>query len=275
MFFSSDSKLNSSLVSSLAVILCLLALAGLQVPQLNKLINKSKNASIEELKRDVEAENIRLNLMQKLPSFGYSNLMADGVLLSFLQYFGDDEARDRTGYELSPKYFEIILERDPHFIESYIFMSNTLSLYAGLPEKSISLMDKGLKSLSPQAQPRSYYVWRYRAVDQLLFLGDGKAAQRSFEMAAEWASIQSDRESQNIASASRRTAEFLAKNPDITPAQEGTWATVLVGALNRDDERTVKRVISRIEALGGKVTITPERAVKVKLPERKPNQPST
>lgn len=275
MFFSSDSKLNSSLVSSLAVILCLLALAGLQVPQLNKLINKSKNASIEELKRDVEAENIRLNLMQKLPSFGYSNLMADGVLLSFLQYFGDDEARDRTGYELSPKYFEIILERDPHFIESYIFMSNTLSLYAGLPEKSISLMDKGLKSLSPQAQPRSYYVWRYRAVDQLLFLGDGKAAQRSFEMAAEWASIQSDRESQNIASSSRRTAEFLAKNPDITPAQEGTWATVLVGALNRDDQRTVKRVINRIEANGGKVTITPERAVKVKLPERQSNQPPT
>lgn len=275
MFFYSDSKLSSSLVCSLAVILCLLALAGLQVPQLNKLINKSKNASIEELKRDVEAENIRLNLMQKVPSFGYNNLMADGVLLSFLQYFGDDEARDRTGYELSPKYFEIILDRDPHFIESYIFMSNTLSLYAGLPEKSISLMDKGLKSLSPQAQPRSYYVWRYRAVDQLLFLGDGKAAQRSFEMAAEWASIQSDRESQNIASASRRTAEFLAKNPDITPAQEGTWATVLVGALNRDDQRTVKRVINRIEALGGKVTITPERSVKVKLPDRKPNQPPT
>ncbi|MFB2898126.1 hypothetical protein ACE1CI_34860 [Aerosakkonemataceae cyanobacterium BLCC-F50] len=270
MFSVSRMKFAPSLVTSLVAVLCLLALIGLQLPQLNQLITKSKTAPIEELRREVAAEKLRLELIQKIPSLGFSNLIADWVLLSFIQYFGDDVARDRTGYELSPDYFEIIVDRDPHFLQSYLLLSTSVSLFAGEPEKTISLMEKGLKSLTPQ-QLGAYYVWRYKGIDELLFLGDSKRAQKSFAKAAEWASEHSDEESQNIASISRRTAEFLAGDPDLTSAQEAAWAMVLVNALNANDERTRKQVIDRIERQGGKVIISPKGAISVKLPKSKLN----
>lgn len=265
MFTVSRFKFTSSLVTALVAMVCLLALVGLQVPQWNQLISKSKTAPIEELRREVAAEKLRLELIQKIPSLGFSNLIADWVLLSFIQYFGDDVARDRTGYELSPEYFEVIVDRDPHFLQSYLLLSTSVSLFAGEPEKTIFLMEKGLKSLTPQ-QLGAYYVWRYKGIDELLFLGDSKRAQKSFTMAAKWASEHSDEESQNIASISRRTAEFLADDPDITLAQEGAWAMVLVNALNTNDERTRKQVVDRIERQGGKVIISPKGAISVKLP---------
>ncbi|MFB2935481.1 hypothetical protein ACE1B6_09390 [Aerosakkonemataceae cyanobacterium BLCC-F154] len=270
MFTKSSSGFNSIVGYSLVILLSMFAIIGLQLPQLNKIINRSKTASIEELKREVTAEKARLDLMQKIPSLGFSNLIADWTLLSFLQYFGDDVARDRTGFELSPNYFEIIVDRDPHFLKSYLFLSTSVSLFGGEPEKAIALMAKGLKSITPE-QPGAYYVWRYKGTDELLFLGDTKKAERSFAKAAEWASEFSDPESQNIATISRKTAEFLADDPDITTAQEGAWAMVLVNSLNTGDERTRKRIIERIEAQGGKVIISPEGAVSVKLPKSNSN----
>ncbi|MBE9224313.1 hypothetical protein IQ264_02350 [Phormidium sp. LEGE 05292] len=262
------SKLRGSLATIIVAVLCLLALIGLQVPQLNQILTKSKTASLPELKKEVTAEKVRLELIQKIPGLGFSNLIADWTLLSFLQYFGDDAARDRTGYELSPEYFKIIVDRDPHFRKSYLFLSTSISLFAGEPEKAIALMEQGLKSLTPE-QPEAYYVWRYKGTDELLFLGNAQKAKISFAKAAEWASEFSDPESQNIASISRRTAEFLADDPDLRLAQEAAWAMVLVNALNANDERTRKRVTERIEAQGGKVIISPKGAVIVQLP--KPN----
>lgn len=266
MSSTSPSKLRSSLATIIVAVLCLLALIGLQVPQLNQILTKSKTASLPELKREVAAEKVRLDLIQKIPALGFNNLIADWTLLSFLQYFGDDAARDRTGYELSPEYFKIIVDRDPYFIKSYLFLSTSVSLFAGEPEKGIALMEQGLKSLTAE-QPGSYYVWRYKGTDELLFLGDTKKAEKSFAKAAEWASEFSDIESQNIADISRKTAEFLADDPDLTLAQEAAWAMVLINALNANDDRTRKRVTERIEAQGGKVIISPKGAVSIKLPK--------
>jgi hypothetical protein len=262
-------QLNQSIVSSLVALLCLLGIGGLQVPRLNKLITRGQTASIEEFKREVEAERLRLNLIQKFPSFGFDNLIANWVYLGFLQYFGDELARGQTGYELSPAYFEIIVDRDPRFLGSYISLTASLSLYAGKPEESVALMAKGLKSMSPKIPPQSYYVWRYKAIDELLFLADIKSAQRSFAMAGQWASVYPDADSQNLAAISRATAQFLAGNPDkerIRDAQAAIWASVIVNALQANDRRTRDQVIRQIEARGGKVTIAPEGGVSVKLP---------
>jgi hypothetical protein len=125
-------------------------------------------------------------------------------------------------------------------------------------------MEKGLKSLSPQGPPQSYYVWRYKATDELLFLGDAQAARKSYEKAAEWASVHSDEESKNIARISRQTAGFLARNPVSKRAQVSAWAMVLN---NATDDRTRELAISRIAALGGEVSFTPQGAVKLRLPQ--------
>ncbi|MEQ8752022.1 MAG: hypothetical protein RID09_00705 [Coleofasciculus sp. G1-WW12-02] len=263
MLTQSSQPLRQSLIPSLIAILCIIAIGGLQIPQLNQLQGRGKTPSPTELQRQIEAEKVRLNLLQKVPTFGFDNLLADWVFLNFLQYFGDDEARDVTGYQLSPEYFEVILARDPRFLEAYFFLSGSTSLYAGMPDRSVELMEEGLQQLSPQVPPKSYYIWRYKAIDELLFLGDAQAARQSFEKAAEWASTYQDEESQYVASISRQTAQFLARNPLSKSAQVSAWSMVLQNAL---DDGTRQRAINQIEALGGKVVTTPEGAVKIQLP---------
>ncbi|MEW5859223.1 MAG: hypothetical protein AB1861_17865 [Cyanobacteriota bacterium] len=238
----------------------------MQLPQLNKISTKAKTASLEELKKEVDAEKVRLKLLQKVPAFGLDNLFADWVFLGFAQYFGDDEVRKVTGYTLSPDYFEIIVNRDPRFRKAYLFLSASSSLYAAMPERSVALMEKGLKSLTPQVPPKSYFIWRYKGMDELLFLGNAQAARQSFEKAAEWAKVYSDPESKSVAAISRQTSEFLVRNPNSRKAQVSGWMLVLTNPVI--DDRTRKIAISRIEALGAKVIITPEGGVQVKLPEK-------
>ncbi|MBD1838944.1 hypothetical protein H6F78_23380 [Coleofasciculus sp. FACHB-64] len=258
-------NLSRSIVTFCVTLACVLAIGVLQVSQLNRLRIGAKTTSQQNLNREVDTERLRLNLLQKTPSFGFYNIFADWVMLGFLSYFGDDTAREETGYNLSPEYFEIIVDRDPRFLQAYLVLSTSISMYAGMPEKSVALMQKGLHSLSPKALPRSYYVWRYKGTDELLFLGDAQAARKSFEKAAEWASVYEDPESKNVAAISRQTAQFLARNPNSKSAQVGAWTMILQNAV---DDRTRKIAISRIEVLGGKVIITPEGGVQVQLPEQ-------
>ncbi|MEQ8975850.1 MAG: hypothetical protein RIE73_36385 [Coleofasciculus sp. C1-SOL-03] len=265
MLTQSSQSLRQSLFPSLIALLCIIVVGGLQIPQLNQLQGKGETPSPTELQRQIEAEKVRLNLLQKVPTFGFDNLLADWVFLNFLQYFGDDQARDVTGYQLSPDYFEVILTRDPRFLDAYFFLSGSTSLYAGMPDRSVELMEEGLQQLSPQVPRKSYYIWRYKAIDELLFLGDAQAARQSFEKAAEWASTYEDEESQYVASISRQTAQFLERNPSSKSAQVSAWSMVLQNAM---DDRTRQRAINQIEALGGKVVTTPEGAVKIQLPQR-------
>lgn len=240
------------------IIIFILAVGALQVAQLNRLTKRAKTASPEALQKAVDSEKLRLNLLQKAPSLGFNNLVANWTFLKFLQYFGDDEARAVTGYNLSPEYFKIIVDRDPRFLGTYISLSTSISLYAAMPEKSVALMKKGLQSMSPQTPPKSYYIWRYKAIDELLFLGDPQAAKQSFEKAAQWASTYSDQESKNIATISRRTAEFIVRNPNSKLAQTSAWIMVLS---NTKDPYARKIAISRLEALGAKVFLTPQGTI--------------
>ena len=257
-------NISQSAWASVVAILGILVIGWLQIPQLNQLKNQANQSSPEFFQKEVDSEKLRLNLLEKTPVFGFDNLLADWVFLDFLEYFGDEPARQVTGYQLSPEYFEVILDHDPRFLQAYLFLSTSSSLYAALPEKSVALMEKGLKSLSPQVPAKSYYIWRYKGIDELLFLGNAQAAKQSFEKAAEWASTYSDEESRQVASLSSQTAEFLAKNPDSKQAQVSAWTMVLNNAL---DDRTRAMAISRIEGLGGEVIITPEGAVQIKLPQ--------
>lgn len=254
---------NQSILTSLVVLLCIVAIGVLQVPQLNYLRNRGKTASTEAFQKEVNSERLHLNLLQKMPAFGFDNLLADWMFLNFLEYFGDDDARAVTGYSLSPDYFDIIVDRDPRFLGAYIGLSTSISLYAARPEKSVILMDKGLKAMSPTIPLKSYYVWRQKGIDELLFLGNAQAARQSFENAAEWASVYSDAESQTVAELSRKTAEFLTRNPNSKSAQVAAWVMVLN---NATDDRTRKLAINKIEKLGGKVTITPQGKLMIQAP---------
>ncbi|HIK56213.1 MAG TPA: hypothetical protein IGS37_13755 [Synechococcales cyanobacterium M55_K2018_004] len=239
------------------------AIAFLQLPQLERLKTRGDTLTETEVQRDVAAEWARLAILQQMPSLGYDNLIASTTFLNFLQYFGDIPAREKSDYSLSPEYFEVILRRDPFFREAYTFLSTSTALYAGMPERSIALTSEGLSHLTPTVPVGSFFVWRNKAIDQLLFLGDAAGAQQSFETAADWAIASGLPNSQNAAAVSRQTAQFLAKNPDSKAAQAAAWAMVLT---NAPDDRTRRTAIEKIEALGGKIVINPDGSFHLQPP---------
>lgn len=252
---------REAFITPLVACLCITGISLIQIPKLQKLLINKQAISVETLEKDLKKASLHLELFQNVPSFGYKNLIADWVYIDFLQFFGDTEARDKTGYSISPEYFKVILDRDPRFLEAYLSLSISSSLYGGMPDQTIALMEKGLKSISPQVPKRSYYVWRYKGTDELLFLGNAQAARTSFLKAAEWASAYTDEESKQVASISDRTAQFLSKNPDSKAARVATWTMVLN---NNIDEKTRKRAIREIEALGAKVIVNPDGTTNIR-----------
>lgn len=254
-----------ALLAPCVVCLCALSLGWIQSPRLQALLKNKQDIPLATLEKDIQAEKLRLNLLKKTPAFGYDNLMANWAYLNFLQYFGDDDIRARTGYSLSPDYFDVIIERDPRFLEVYISLSTSISLYAAMPEHSIALMEKGLKSLKPHLPDKSYYVWRYKGIDELLFLGNAQAAQQSFATAADWASQYNDEESKYVAITSLKTANFLKGNPNSKYAQIATWGMILE---NTVDKVSRQRAISAIERLGGKVITTDKGVNQIVFPPK-------
>ncbi len=236
----------------------------LQTPQLASL--KQRKSLTKAVLGQQEAQlKAQLSIAKTLPTFGFDNLVADWHFIDFIQYFGDTEVRAKAGYGASMEYFEAMLDRDPRFLYAYFYLSSTGSLYAGQPEKSVSLMNSGLKSLSPKVPDRGYYIWRLKAVDELLFLGKVPDARNSMLTAANWARQSPTTEGQNVARLSQNTAAYLARNPNSKQAQFDAWNMVLGAAV---DDFVIKRAIVGIRSTGGKVTISPSGEFKVEAPAK-------
>lgn len=239
--------------------LCTLLIINFQLTKVKKESQSEPNYTEIAL-----TEQMQASLIKKAPSFGYNNLIADWSFLKFLIYFGDEEAREKTGYATVTDYFETIVKNDPRFVKSYFYISPANSLFAGKPERTVELITKGLKSISPQTSPEACFLWMYKAVDQLLFLGDSKAARQSYENAAQWAKSSDSELSKKVAIRARQTAHFLAKNPDSKQAQIGAWTMLLSNATN---DETRKVVINNIKKLGGTIEISPEGLLEVTVPK--------
>jgi tetratricopeptide (TPR) repeat protein len=239
------------------------AIIYLQTPQLASLKQQNKNISRAYLQQQEVNLKTQLTIAKTLPTFGFDNIVADWHFIDFIQYFGDTELRSQAGYGAAMEYFEAMLDRDPRFLYAYFYLSSTASLYAGKPEKSVELMDRGLKSLTPQVPDRGYYIWRLKAVDELLFLGKVPDARQSMLKAADWATQAATPEGENVAKLSRGTAKYLARNPNSKQAQFDAWNMVLGAAV---DDVVVKRAIAGIRSTGGKVTIGSDGKFKIEAP---------
>ncbi|MBD2092448.1 hypothetical protein H6F67_21610 [Microcoleus sp. FACHB-1515] len=245
------------------VVLGVVAIVLLQLPLLRQIQAASETPNPAQIQRDTIIQTARLNLLEKAPTFGFDNLVADWTFLSFLQYFGDQPARLATDYRLSPEFFDVVIDRDPRFLQTYPFLSSSTALFAAQPERSIALMNQGLQSMTPTIPPGSFYVWRNKAIDELLFLGDAQAARQSFLKAAEWARASGLPEAENVARLSEQTAQTLDRNPDSRQAQIGAWVLVLGSA---PDDRTRQTAIDRIQQLGGQIVPQPDGSFSVQLP---------
>jgi tetratricopeptide (TPR) repeat protein len=237
----------------------------LQTPQLTALKQQGKNLSKAALQQEEAKAKAQLSISKQLPTFGFKNLVADWHFINFMQYFGDNEVRQKAGYASAMEYFDAILDRDPRFFDAYFYLSNTGSIYAGQPERSVALMNRGLKSLSPKVPDRSYFIWRLKAVDELLFLGNAPEARNSMQNAANWAKQYDTEEGQNVARLSQNTANYLARNPNSKQAQFDAWNMVLKAAV---DDFAIKRAIVGIQGTGGKVTMSSTGEFKVEAPAK-------
>ena len=204
-----------------------------------------------------------LNIKKKLPNFGFSNLIADWNFLQYIQYSGDEEARQETGYPLVTDYFEIIVDKDPRFVSGILSLSTANSLFAGRPDRTVSLMNQVLNYISPEKFPKGYYVWTYKAVDEILFLGDLKAAKKSYQKAAKWASLQKEPTWEISVTRAKETAQFLASNPDSNEAQIYAWFNILSTA---QDDKTKEHALQQVRALGAEINVTETGELEIKLP---------
>lgn len=248
------------LISPAMATLCAVAIILLQLPKANL---QNRQTDKAEFIRQEASEKLRLSLLKHTPSFGFTNLIGDWAYLNSIQYFGDGVARKQTGYSLCPEYFEIIVDRNPKLVSAYFTIAPATSLFAGRPDRSVALIEQGLQSISPTTAPKAYLLWFYKGVDEMLFLGDYKAARHSYEMAAQWASIFPDESSQTVATRAREIVRFLAKNPNSVQARIGAWATILS---NSQDEATLKLVVNNIRKLGGEIIINSDGSLQIKSP---------
>jgi hypothetical protein len=258
----SQSLWARSWFSSLAIaafsLLSLISIISLQIPRARAITESALDKETYQRQEDIMRFNV--NFLKTMPALGFNNLVSDWVMLRFIQYLGDRNARKETGYSVAPEYLEAIVEQDPRFVRAYLIISPVSSMHAGRPERTVALMNKGLESLSPDIDD-SYFVWLYKGIDELLFLGDTEAAKNSYEMTAEWAKIAGN---EHIAQMATGTAKFLADNPDSRQAQVNAWGMVLSYA---PDDNTRKIAIENIERLGGRVEFTDDNRFRIVNPE--------
>ena len=252
-----DNFLNHVILSILGCF-CLFYVVNLQSSRIKQFSQPSLDS--EAYWKQQELENLNLSFLKEIPSFGFDNLVANWTMLKFLQYFGDGEARKHTGYILSSDYLEVIVKTDPNFATAYLVISPASSMFGGHPDRTVSLLEKGLETLSPDID-RAYLVWLYKGIDEILFIGDLAKAQKSYEKAAEWAEIAGD---QKIAQSASDTAKFLSTNPDIKQAQVGAWLVVWTSA---KDQLTRDFAQRKIEELGGTLEVLPDGRVVAKPPK--------
>ncbi|HEY9771919.1 MAG TPA: hypothetical protein V6C71_26040 [Coleofasciculaceae cyanobacterium] len=255
-----NSKVKKLILNILLSISFISGIIYLQKPQLeakNKLTQEDHN-------RQESKDQTTASLLAKMPGFSYKNLIADWAFLKFLVYFGDGDVRQHTGYAATTDYFKTVVKNDPRFVEAYFMMSPATSAFAGDPQVSTTLIEQGLASITPQSHPDSYILWIYKAIDELLFLGDSKAAKRSYDKGIEWASYYDDDRSKAVAARMKSMSNFLADNPDSVEAQIGSWFQLLT---NAKDDITRQRAVDNIERLGGEIQLTPQ-GVTVTVPEK-------
>lgn len=198
--------------------------------------------------QEAQQEALRLKMLKTIPSFGFDNLIADWTFLKFLQYFGDDEARDVTGYDLSQDYFDIVTQRDPRWADIYLFLSTAISFYQGKPETAVNFIERGTRALavSPQLHSQSWIVWRTKGLDELLLLGDIPDSIRSHEMAADW--VEGTPKGPKLAPMFRATAEFLRRDPDSVPVRFTAWSTVYAQTTDKLVRQRAKQALVKLGA---------------------------
>jgi tetratricopeptide (TPR) repeat protein len=242
---------------------CGLGILGLQQNRLKQIQAQSQSPALAEAQ-----QVLSLQALNRLPKggLGFNNAIADWAFLRFLDYYGDEEARGKTGFGASPAFFDVITARDPRFVDTYLFLSGTLSYQLGQPELAMKYMQRGLDALSPQSHARAYQVPSLMGMDQLLLLGDTAGASQSYAKATEWAKASIDPQERKVAQVFDRVSTYLQRDPDSSSVRFWAWSLIFAQSGTIGDRKTQARARTELLTLGaqeaqdpktGQTTFTP------------------
>ena len=237
---------TSKLLFSLAPFICLAGIVILQGQQYKKSVQKLNTT--DYLAQEREQARV-VDWQRRSPNLGFGNLKADLTYLNFVQYFGDENARKTIGYKLVPDYFEAITDSDPQFTQAYLRLAIANSMYAGDPEKTIALMERGLEAIAPESKDAAL-LWTSIGLDRLLFMGDKKAALKSYKMAEKWTVLAKGDRAKDLEIKDLETALQSTTEIDLKEAQIRAWSSVLVHI--RDNQRRGE-IINKIGELKAEI----------------------
>ncbi len=250
------------IIKYFAIALSACTIYNLQLNLLNRQSNVSNNQFFIQQEKQLDAES---TLHKNMPGFGFDNLIADWNFLKYIQYMGDTEARKITGYSVITNYFETIVKKDPRFVDANLAISTSNSLFAGNPNKTVELLEKSLESINPSISSHPFFLWSYKATDEVLFLGDFEAAKSSYRTAAEWSKLSNLEGKEAIANRFLETISFLETEPDSISVQISAWTLVLS---NNSDQKIKDYALQKIEELGGIITRKPNGIVEIRPPKK-------
>lgn len=243
MSFSTIEKFKNIFATTLPFI----CLAGIVILQGQEYKKSVKVLSREDYLSQEQEQARFIEFQQQTFSLGFDNLSADLSYLNFVQYFGDRAARETIGYQLVPDYFEVINKTDPRFTHAHLTLSIANSMYAGDPDKTISLMTKALDKVDPESKDAAL-LWTSKGLDELLFFGDKNAAIKSYKTAAKWANIEQVSRPdgltiKDLEQALENTTEIKLKETQIR-----AWSSVLVYIKDHQRSREILDIIIGLKA---------------------------
>ena len=244
------------ITKALTAIAPFICLAGIVVSQSQEYKKSAQKLNYENYLSLEDREAKLIELKQQTPHLGFDNLVADWSYLSFVQYFGDANARETIGYRLVPEYFETITNIDPRFTQAHLRLSIANSMYAGNAEETVVLMEKVLASVDPESKD-SALLWTSKGLDELLFLGNKEAAIKSYRIAAQWAELSNDLHDYGFAIKDLEEALESTNEIDLKETQIRAWSSVLVHI--RDNQKK-KEIIGKIDNLKAEILVLKEIA---------------
>ncbi|MBY0358143.1 MAG: hypothetical protein K2W82_09095 [Candidatus Obscuribacterales bacterium] len=123
------------------VVICLVLAPVLHCLQLNLIAATEKQRHPQEYGKILPSvETVRLL------SLGFERAAADIYWLLFVQYYGDPDAGgSKSRYILAPRFLELVIKLDPHFIEPYWFASFILGSELKLKKECEQILDFGIR----------------------------------------------------------------------------------------------------------------------------------
>ncbi len=170
----------------------------------------------------------------------YRELIADGIWLTAIDYYGRHQETDRR-YEWLGHIFEILTTLDRRFIGAYHFGAITLAWDARKPVEALRLLFNGMK-----ANPLNWQLPFDAGFINYMLIGDYRAAAQLFRIAAKlpgaWSAV------------ARWAPYVTAKSGDFATARE-MWQELYYATENRKLRELIIRQLKWLKLEEGLATI--------------------